>query len=110
MIPGRSRGAETSCGSVRRVPDYLRSHRGLIDRRLYLGDWAADDERRELTGVPDAIGFATKPQLAGDMLEGAHATGIRAGWVAADEVYGGRELRRRIRALDFGTNINSHPA
>ena len=44
------------------------------------------------------------------MLEGAHATGIRAGWVAADEVYGGRELRRRIRALDFGTNINSHPA
>lgn len=78
----------------------------LVDRRLYLGeDWAADDERRELTGVPDATGFATKPQLVGDMLEGAHAAGIRAGWVAADEVYGGRELRRRIRALDFGYAI-----
>ncbi|MFI8093859.1 IS701 family transposase [Streptomyces sp. NPDC086080] len=78
----------------------------LVDRRLYLGeDWAADDERRELSGVPDTTGFATKPQLAGDMLEGAHAAGIRAGWVAADEVYGGRELRRRIRALDFGYAI-----
>ena len=41
----------------------------LIDRRLYLGEaWAADDERRELAGVPDQRPFATKPQLAGDML------------------------------------------
>lgn len=78
----------------------------LIDRRLCLGgDWAADDERRELTGVPDTTGFATKPQLAGDMLEGAHAAGIRAGWVAADEVHGGRELRARIRALGYGYAI-----
>ena len=28
----------------------------LIDRALYLpGDWAADEERRELTGVPDEV-------------------------------------------------------
>ncbi|MCX4428440.1 transposase (plasmid) [Streptomyces mirabilis] len=40
----------------------------LIDRRLYLGgDWAADDERRTLAGVPDETAFATKPQLAGDV-------------------------------------------
>lgn len=78
----------------------------LIDRRLYLGaDWAADDERRTLAGVPDETVFATKPQLAGDMLEAAHNSGVRAAWVAADEVYGGRELRGRIRTLGYGYAI-----
>ncbi|MFE0705424.1 IS701 family transposase, partial [Streptomyces sp. NPDC058872] len=78
----------------------------LIDRRLYLGEaWAADDERRELAGVPDETVFATKPQLAGDMLESAHASGIRNVWVAADEVYGGRKLRARIRTLGYGYAI-----
>ncbi|MFG2632025.1 IS701 family transposase [Streptomyces sp. NPDC048473] len=78
----------------------------LIDRRLYLGEaWAGDDERRELAGVPDETVFATKPQLAGDMLASAHAAGIRTAWVAADEVYGGRELRCRIRVLGYGYAI-----
>uniref|UniRef100_UPI002F9162E0 IS701 family transposase n=1 Tax=Streptomyces sp. NBC_01562 TaxID=2975879 RepID=UPI002F9162E0 len=78
----------------------------LVDRRLYLGEaWAADDERRELVGVPDERVFATKPQLAGDMLEDAHASGVHTAWVAADEVYGGRELRARIRALGYGYAI-----
>ncbi|MGW5635773.1 transposase [Streptomyces sp. NPDC003832] len=55
-----------------------------IDRALYLGaDWAADEERRLLTGVPDDIEFATKPQLA------------------SDEVYGRRGLRRTARTLGF---------
>ena len=78
----------------------------LIDRRLYLGEaWAADDERRELAQVPDETAFAAKPQLAGDMLAEAHASGIRTAWVAADEVYGGRELRRQIRDLGYGYAI-----
>lgn len=34
----------------------------LIDRALYLTrDWVPDDERRELTGGPDGLTFATKP-------------------------------------------------
>lgn len=71
----------------------------LIDRALYLTkDWAADDERRELTGVPDDLGFVTKPQLAGDLLSRTREAGLPARWVAADEVYGGRDLRLRIRS------------
>ena len=46
--------------------------------------------------------FATKPQLAGDLLDRAHAAGIRAAFVAGDEVYGGRELRRSIRQRGMG--------
>ncbi len=41
--------------------------------------------------------FASKPQLAGALLERAQSLGIRAAFVAGDEVYGGRELRRGIR-------------
>ena len=46
--------------------------------------------------------FATKPQLAGALLDRAHAAGIRAAFVAGDEVYGGRELRRGIRERGMG--------
>ncbi len=38
---------------------------------------------------------ATKPQLAGALLGRAQSPGIRAAFVAGDEVYGGRELVRR---------------
>jgi len=75
----------------------------LIGRALYLPEgWAADEERRELAGVPDEITFETKPQLAGDLLQHAHDQGIRAGFVAGDEVYGGRDLRESIRARGTG--------
>jgi len=75
----------------------------LIGRALYLPEgWAADEERRELAGVPDEIMFKTKPQLADDLLQHAHDQGIRAGFVAGDEVYGGRDLRKSIRARGTG--------
>ena len=48
----------------------------LIGRALYLpADWAADEERRELAGVPDEVMFATKPELAGRLLRQAHDRG-----------------------------------
>ena len=75
----------------------------LIDRALYLPEGcAADEEHRELAGIPEQVLFATKPQLAGELLEHAHAAGIRAAFTVGDEVYGGRELRRRIRQLGMG--------
>jgi len=73
-----------------------------IDRALYLvADWAADEERRLLTGVPDDIEFVTKPQLAAAMLQRVRDLGIPARWLAGDEVYGGLELRRTARTLGF---------
>jgi SRSO17 transposase len=70
----------------------------LVGRALYLPErCAADEEHRELAGVPEEVLFATKPQLAGALLDRAQSLGIRAGFVAGDEVYGGRELRRGIR-------------
>jgi SRSO17 transposase len=75
----------------------------LIGRALYLpADWAADEERRELAGVPDEVMFATKPQLAGTLLQQAHDRGIRAAFVAGDEVYGGLDLRKSIRERGAG--------
>jgi SRSO17 transposase len=75
----------------------------LIGRALYLpADWAADDERRELAGIPGEATFATKPELAGRLLQQAHDRGIRAAFTAGDEVYGGVELRRSIRERGTG--------
>jgi SRSO17 transposase len=75
----------------------------LIGRALYLpGACAADEEHRERAGVPEEVMFATRPQLAGNLLDHAHAAGIRAAFVAGDEVYGGRQLRRGIRQRGMG--------
>jgi len=75
----------------------------LIGRALYLPEGcAADEEHRELAGVPEQVMFATKPQLAGTLLDRAQSLGIRAAFVAGDEVYGGRELRRAIRQRGMG--------
>ena len=75
----------------------------LLGRALYLPDArAADEEHRELTGIPDEVVFETKPQLAGDLIEHACELGIEAAMVAGDEVYGGRDLRQRIRCLGLG--------
>lgn len=61
----------------------------LIDRRLYLPkSWANDPQKRGKAGVPDKVDFATKAQLAQQMLQSAWGAGLRSAWVVADEVYG----------------------
>ncbi len=75
----------------------------LTGRALYLpGGCAADEEHRELAGVPEEVLFATKPQLASALLDRAHSLGIRAAFAAGDEVYSGRQLRRGIRQRAMG--------
>jgi SRSO17 transposase len=69
--------------------------RALIDRELYLPkSWTDDRDRCAGAGVPDEVGFATKPELGLAMLERAHAAGVLSGWVTADEAYG---QNRRFR-------------
>lgn len=68
-----------------------RSARGsaLVDRALDLPrEWASDDARRQEAKAPSEVVFATKPQLARDMLARALDAQIPALGVTADEVYG----------------------
>ena len=56
--------------------------------------WSGDRERRREAGVPEDVGFETKPRLARRMLERAVESKVPFGWVARDEVYGNdRNLR-----------------
>jgi len=71
--------------------------RALVDRELYLpAEWAKDPARRAEAHVPGEVGFHTKPQLAQQLLARAMDAGVPAGWVTADEVYGGDA---RLRAF-----------
>jgi SRSO17 transposase len=63
--------------------------RALIDRELYLAQaWADDRDRCRQAGIDDELEFATKPELARQMIERAITARMPFGWVAADEVYG----------------------
>jgi SRSO17 transposase len=67
----------------------------LLDRELYLPKaWTDDAERCRQAGIPTDRPFATKPQLARQMLTRALAAGVPAQWVTGDSVYGDdRRLR-----------------
>jgi SRSO17 transposase len=62
----------------------------FVDRALYLPreEWADDPLRREEAGVPDEVRFATKGELAKEMLGRAFEAKVPARWVVADTVYG----------------------
>ena len=72
----------------------------LLDRELYLPQaWTGDRERCRQAGIPEDRHFATKPQLAQQMLARAFAAGVPAAWVTGDSVYGdNRQLRRWLEA------------
>jgi SRSO17 transposase len=72
----------------------------LLDRELYLPQaWTHDEARCPQAGIPAERTFATKPQLARQMLERAFDAGVPATWVAGDSVYGdNRALRAWLEA------------
>jgi len=76
----------------------------FIDRALYLPkSWSTDPARCAEAGVPEQVGFATKPALAGRMIIDALDAGIPARWVSGDEVYGGDpKLRAALESRDTG--------
>jgi SRSO17 transposase len=69
----------------------------LIDRRLYLPDaWAQDESKRAKAGVPEEITFATKPEIARDLIAAALDAGAPCAWVLADALYGTDSRLRRM--------------
>lgn len=69
----------------------------LIDRRLYLPEaWAKDAGRRAKAHVPEEIAFATKIEIARDMIAAALGAQVPCRWVLADALYGGDYRLRRM--------------
>lgn len=95
------------------VLGYVSRHgRALLDRELYLPkSWTDDRARCEAAGVPETVGFRTKPAMLREMVARALAEGVLAGWLAADSVYGDDPtlrtwLEKRPLAYVLGTSIN----
>ncbi|MFF3710869.1 IS701 family transposase [Streptomyces phaeochromogenes] len=75
-----------------------------IDRELYVPrSWTQDTARCRAAGIPDTVGFATKPALAARMINRALDAGVPASWIAGDEVYGGNpHLRTTLEGRQVG--------
>jgi SRSO17 transposase len=82
--------------------------------RLYLPrEWTAERARCERAGVPDAVGFATKGELAWAQIEAALAAGIPRGLVLMDAAYGQEAaLRDRLTAhgLTYAVGVRADTA
>jgi SRSO17 transposase len=76
----------------------------LIDRELYMPrGWIADPDRCRTAGIPERVGFATKPTLATAMIGRALDAGVPAAWVTGDEVYGADPgLRAELETRGIG--------
>jgi SRSO17 transposase len=79
-----------------------RDSHALLDCALYLPQaWTNDSARCERAGVPEKQPFATKPQLARQLLTRAFDARVPMAWVTGDSVYGNdRRLRVWLEAQD----------
>jgi SRSO17 transposase len=71
--------------------------RALIDRRLYLPDaWPKEKARCRKAGVPEAVSFASKTEIARGLIGTALYAGVPCAWVLADALYGSDAALRRM--------------
>lgn len=79
--------------------------------RLYLPqDWAKDRARRRKAGVPKAVRFRTKPQIAVDQIRDACAAGVPRGVVLMDAGYGSdTRLRTEMSLLGLTYVVGIQP-
>ena len=93
-----SAGKITNC-QIGVFAAYVSRHgHAFIDRALYLPKaWTDDPARLAASQVPPEVGFATKPRLAGRMVERAIAAGVPFAWVAGDSVYGVGAIEMALR-------------
>ena len=63
----------------------------LLDGELFLPeDWSADRQRCREAGIPEAISYRPKWQIALELLDRAVGRGIHFEWLTFDEGYGGK--------------------
>src|ERR1035438_4513540 len=74
-----------------------------VSGRLYLpARWSEDRERCRGAGIPEEVEFATKPELALEMLGQARRDGVPPAPVLGDSAYGNNaEFRAGVRDLDM---------
>jgi SRSO17 transposase len=97
LVADETGDAKSSTGCVGAGRQYSGAIKGVG-----LWDWAADEERREVAGVPEEITFATKLRQTAATVKNALDLGVRARWFTGDEVYCGHELRRSLREVGLG--------
>ena len=83
--------------------------------RLYLPEeWSNDRKRLRKAGVPEDVGFKTKPEIALEQIAAACAAGLPRGVVLMDAAYGNNsDLRSDITALELtyaAGILSNHPS
>jgi len=98
-----SAGKITNC-QIGVFASYVSRHgHAFIDRELYLPkEWTDDADRLKAAHVPDDVGFATKPQIARQMIARALAAKVPFAFVAADSVYGTGDIETMLRKAGKG--------
>ena len=98
-----SAGKITNC-QIGVFASYVSRHGyAFIDRELYLPkEWTDDADRLKAAHVPDDVGFATKPQIARQMIARALAAKVPFAFVAADSVYGTGDIETMLRKAGKG--------
>jgi SRSO17 transposase len=98
-----SAGKITNC-QIGVFAAYVSRHgHAFVDRALYLPkEWTDNRTRLKAAHVPEAVGFATKPQIARRMIARAIAAGVPFSFVAADSVYGVGDIEMALRKAGKG--------
>jgi SRSO17 transposase len=83
-----------------------------VGARLYLPEkWTRDRSRCREAGIPDEVEFATKPQIAVDLIKEALADGVVRAPVLGDNAYGSNgEFRDQIRAMGLEFFLQIDPS
>lgn len=106
-----SAGKVTNCQLGVSLTVATHSDQVPVDFELYLPkSWTSDRKRRKEARIPAKVRFATKPELALQMIRRALDTDLPRGVVLADCAYGGAtEFRAELRrlGLDYAVAVNS---
>jgi SRSO17 transposase len=94
---------KTANGQVTVTAHYCDGHFDWpVTGRLYLPkDWAEDQDRREKAGVPEDIAFATKAEIALDLVRRAVAWGVPVRWVIMDAGYDDLDVLVELERLEL---------